>query len=65
MREAVALRDQLAPRTGLEASGGIDLQSIRAVAETGIDFISVGDLTKNVRAIDLSMRFSFNTASTP
>jgi nicotinate-nucleotide pyrophosphorylase (carboxylating) len=65
MREAVALRDQLAPRTGLEASGGIDLKSIRAVAETGIDFISVGDLTKNVRAIDLSMRFSFNTASTP
>jgi len=60
MREAVALRDRLAPGTGLEASGGIDLHTIRSVAETGIDFISVGDLTKNIRAIDLSMRFSFS-----
>lgn len=64
MREAVALRDRLAPGTGLEASGGIDLQSVRSVAETGIDFISVGNLTKNIRAIDLSMRFSFSTPST-
>ncbi|MBM4221735.1 MAG: carboxylating nicotinate-nucleotide diphosphorylase [Gammaproteobacteria bacterium] len=60
MREAVTLRNRLAPGTGLEASGGIDLQTIRSVAETGIDFISVGNLTKNIRAIDLSMRFSFN-----
>lgn len=67
MREAVTLRDRLAPGTGLEASGGIDLQTIRSVAETGIDYISVGDLTKNIRAIDLSMRFNFSTAasSTP
>jgi nicotinate-nucleotide pyrophosphorylase (carboxylating) len=65
MRDAVALRDRLAPGTGLEASGGIELQSIRAVAETGIDFISIGDLTKNIRAIDLSMRFSFTAAPTP
>ncbi len=63
MRDAVALRDSLAPGTGLEASGGIGLQTIRSVAETGIDFISVGDLTKNIRAIDLSMRFSFSTPS--
>ena len=63
MHEAVALRDRLAPGTGLEASGGIDLQTIRAVAETGIDFISVGDLSKNIRAIDLSMRFSFSAAT--
>lgn len=42
----------------LEASGGITLENIRAVAETGVDFISVGDLTKNVRAVDLSMRFT-------
>lgn len=41
----------------LEASGGITLDNIRAVAETGVDYISVGDLTKNVKAIDLSMRF--------
>ncbi len=65
MRDAVALRNRLAPGTGLEASGGIDLPSIRSVAETGIDFISVGDLTKNVRAIDLSMRFSFTAPSAP
>ena len=63
MREAVALRDALAPGTGLEASGGIELQTIRSVAETGIDFISVGDLTKNIRAVDLSMRFSFSAPS--
>jgi len=42
----------------LEASGGIDLARLREVAETGVDFISVGSLTKHVRAIDLSMRFN-------
>ncbi|MGH8606777.1 MAG: carboxylating nicotinate-nucleotide diphosphorylase [Gammaproteobacteria bacterium] len=41
----------------LEASGGFDLASIRQVAETGIDYISVGALTKNARAVDLSLRF--------
>jgi nicotinate-nucleotide pyrophosphorylase (carboxylating) len=40
----------------LEASGNIDLSNIRAVADTGVDFISIGALTKHVRAIDLSMR---------
>ena len=44
-------------RAKLEASGGIDLSNIRAFAETGVDFISIGDITKNVRALDLSMRF--------
>ncbi|MBI3777754.1 MAG: carboxylating nicotinate-nucleotide diphosphorylase [Gammaproteobacteria bacterium] len=44
-------------RAKLEASGGIDLSNIRAFAETGVDFISIGDITKNVRAVDLSMRF--------
>jgi nicotinate-nucleotide pyrophosphorylase (carboxylating) len=42
----------------LEASGGINLDSIRAVAETGVDCISIGSLTKNVRAADFSMRFA-------
>jgi nicotinate-nucleotide pyrophosphorylase (carboxylating) len=42
----------------LEASGGINLETIRAVAETGVDFISVGVITKDVRAVDLSMRFT-------
>jgi len=45
-------------RAKLEASGGIDLSNIRAFAETGVDFISVGNMTKNVRAVDLSMRFA-------
>jgi nicotinate-nucleotide pyrophosphorylase (carboxylating) len=44
-------------RAQLEASGGITLENVRAIAETGIDFISVGGLTKNLSAIDLSMRF--------
>ena len=44
----------------LEASGGITLQSVRAIAETGVDRISVGALTKDVRALDLSMRFSMH-----
>ncbi|MCQ8181958.1 carboxylating nicotinate-nucleotide diphosphorylase [Methylomonas sp. SURF-1] len=40
----------------LEASGNITLQNIRSVAETGVDFISIGALTKNIKAVDLSMR---------
>jgi nicotinate-nucleotide pyrophosphorylase (carboxylating) len=59
MVEAVALRDRLSPRTTLEASGGINFETLRPVAETGVDFISIGALTKNIRAVDLSMRFSF------
>jgi nicotinate-nucleotide pyrophosphorylase (carboxylating) len=58
LREAVALRDQSSPATGLEASGGITRANLRAVAETGVDFISLGEITKNVRAVDLSMRFA-------
>ena len=41
----------------LEVSGGVTLETIRAFAETGVDFISVGAITKHVRAVDLSMRF--------
>jgi nicotinate-nucleotide pyrophosphorylase (carboxylating) len=59
MIEAVALRDRLAPGTTLEASGGINFDNLRPVAETGVDFISIGALTKNIRAVDLSMRFVF------
>ena len=54
LREAVRLNDS---RAQLEASGGITLENIRAIAETGVDRISVGALTKNVAAIDLSLRF--------
>jgi nicotinate-nucleotide pyrophosphorylase (carboxylating) len=44
-------------RAALEASGNIDLETIHAVAQTGVDFISTGAITKHVRAVDLSMRF--------
>jgi len=44
-------------RIGLEASGGITLKSVRDVALTGVDFISTGDLTKSLHAVDFSMRF--------
>jgi nicotinate-nucleotide pyrophosphorylase (carboxylating) len=54
LREAVALTQHKAK---LEASGGVNLNTIRDIAETGVDFISVGALTKNIDAVDLSMRF--------
>ena len=44
----------------LEASGNVTDESVRAIADTGVDYISVGALTKNVRAIDLSMLFSID-----
>ncbi|MCC7257932.1 MAG: carboxylating nicotinate-nucleotide diphosphorylase [Gammaproteobacteria bacterium] len=59
LRAAVELRAARAPRTGLEASGGITLDNIREVAATGVDFISIGDITKNLHAVDLSLRFTF------
>ncbi len=46
----------VAGRMELESSGGIDEQSLIAYAEAGVDFISIGSLTKHVRAVDLSMR---------
>lgn len=45
-------------RARLEASGGITLETVRAVAETGVHRISVGSLTKDIKAVDLSMRLS-------
>ena len=53
-REAVEVA---AGRAQLEASGGITLETVRAIAETGVDRISIGALTKDVKAVDLSMRF--------
>ncbi|HEX8958959.1 MAG TPA: carboxylating nicotinate-nucleotide diphosphorylase [Solirubrobacterales bacterium] len=61
LREAVRLRDARAAgisakgRSTLEASGGVDLQNVRSIAETGVDFISVGALTHSAPALDLSM----------
>ena len=54
LREAVKIT---AGRIPLEASGGVNLDTVKAIAETGVDFISVGSITKHVRAVDLSMRF--------
>lgn len=56
MKEAVALTNK---RALLEASGGITLGSIVAIAETGVDRISIGTLTKDIESIDLSMRLVF------
>ncbi len=53
MRDAVAMN---AGRAQLEASGGVNLERVRAIAETGVDRISIGTLTKDVRALDLSLR---------
>ena len=55
MRTAVALT---AGRAKLEASGGINEGTLRNIAETGVDYISIGTLTKDVRAVDLSMRLT-------
>ena len=55
MRTAVGMA---AGRAKLEASGGIDDGTLRAIAETGVDYISIGALTKHVRAVDLSMRLT-------
>lgn len=55
MRTAVELN---AGQAKLEASGGVNEQTIRAIAETGVDYISLGTLTKDVKAVDLSMRLS-------
>lgn len=58
LADAVALNREIGnPPAELEASGGLTLEELRAVAETGIDFISTGAITKHVRAVDLSMRF--------
>jgi len=56
LREAVAINRGTAAPAILEASGGISLGNIAAVAETGVDRISVGSLTKDLRAVDLSLR---------
>lgn len=59
LTDAVALtRRQAGASVILEASGNITLENVRQVAETGVDRISVGSLTKNVQAVDLSMRFA-------
>jgi nicotinate-nucleotide pyrophosphorylase (carboxylating) len=59
LREAVRINDAAGDerKAVLEISGGVTLDGLRALAETGVDRISVGALTKDVKAIDYSMRF--------
>lgn len=56
LRQAVVMNNG---QTKLEASGNVSLESILSIAETGVDYISVGALTKNIKAVDLSMRVQF------
>lgn len=57
LRKAIELRDELAPRVLLEASGGVTLKNVRAIAETGVDRISIGALTHSAPNFDLGFDF--------
>jgi nicotinate-nucleotide pyrophosphorylase (carboxylating) len=59
MREAVKRNRASAAPCKLEASGSVTLATVREIALTGVDFISIGGITKHVQAVDLSMRFEF------
>jgi nicotinate-nucleotide pyrophosphorylase (carboxylating) len=59
LRAAVAINRRAARPLKLEASGGVTLDTLRAIGATGVDFVSVGAITKHVHAIDLSMRFEW------
>lgn len=58
LRQAVTLNTESGNKARLEASGGVTLDNVGEIAATGVDYISVGALTKDVIAIDLSMRFN-------
>lgn len=62
LRAAVALNRARGALAKLEASGSVSLETVRAIAETGVDYVSVGGLTKHVQAVDLSMRLEFGGA---
>lgn len=55
LRSAVALRDQLRPQIRLEASGGVNLQTVRAIAQTGVDRISIGAITHSAPWLDIGL----------
>ncbi len=57
LKEAVVLRNQLQPTVKLEASGGINLQTVAEVAATGVDFVSVGALTHSAPALDIALDY--------
>ena len=60
MKAAVARNQARGRQVLLEASGSVSIETVRSIAETGVDYVSVGSLTKHVRAIDLSMRLQFS-----
>ena len=59
VRAAVALNNSKGHRVTIEASGSVTLETVRSVAETGVDYISIGGITKHGRAVELSMRLAF------
>ena len=61
MIEAVAINRAQGRPVKIEASGSVSLETVRAIATTGVDYISVGSITKHVRAVDLSMRLEFSS----
>lgn len=60
LQRAVQMKRARNARVELEASGNVSLDTIRGIADTGVDFVSVGGLTKHLKAVDLSMRFAFS-----
>jgi nicotinate-nucleotide pyrophosphorylase (carboxylating) len=60
MKAAVARNQARGRPVLLEASGSVSIETVRSIAETGVDYVSVGSLTKHVRAVDLSMRLQFS-----
>jgi len=58
-RAAVALNNSKGHPVTIEASGSVTLETVRSVAETGVDYISIGSITKHIRAVELSMRLAF------
>ena len=65
LREAVALVRALPPekRVKLEASGGVTIETVRPIAETGVDYVSVGALTHSAKALDLSLELARDSAA--
>ncbi|HEY0768446.1 MAG TPA: nicotinate-nucleotide diphosphorylase (carboxylating), partial [Steroidobacteraceae bacterium] len=60
LEAAVRLNQARGRPVKLEASGSVSLEAVRAIAASGVDYVSVGALTKHVRAVDLSMRLEFS-----
>ena len=57
LRQAVALRNRAMPDVRLEASGGVRLETLRAVAQTGVDRVSIGALTHQATSIDIGLDY--------